>query len=102
MHPRLRLIALALVLLAAFAPPADARYSSKKAIWGPTKVNGVSQFPIYRDLGVGIFQMQLSVEPSGADPANATRETRPIPPIDGPRKLILRSGRARDHGSVCR
>ena len=71
MHPRLRLIALALVLLAAFAPPADARYSRKKAIWGPTKVNGVSQFPIYRDLGVGIFQMQLSVEPSRADPADA-------------------------------
>ena len=71
MHPRLRLIALALVLLAAFAPPADARYSSKKAIWGPTKVNGVSQFPIYRDLGVGIFQMQLSVESGRTDPADA-------------------------------
>ena len=53
MHPRFRLIALALLLLAAFAPPADARYSRKKAIWGPTQVNGVSQFPIYRDLGVG-------------------------------------------------
>ena len=74
MHPRLRLIALALLLLAAFAPPADARYSSKKAIWGPTKVNGVSQFPIYRDLGVGIFQMQLSW--------NQVAPTRPTDPGD--------------------
>ena len=74
MHPRFRLIALALVLLAAFAPPADARYSRKKAIWGPTKVNGVSQFPIYRNLGVGIFQMQLSW--------NQVAPTRPTDPGD--------------------
>ncbi len=71
MKPKLRLIALALVLLAAFAPPADARYSRKKAIWGPTQVNGVSQFPIYRDLGVGIFQMQLSWNQVAPDPASS-------------------------------
>ena len=77
MHPRPLLIALALVLLAAFAPPADARYSSKKAIWGPTTVNGVSQFPIYRDLGVGIFQMQLQW-----NQVAPTRPTHPGDPAD--------------------
>ncbi|MDP9347347.1 MAG: hypothetical protein M3P44_16845 [Actinomycetota bacterium] len=34
--------------------------SRKKAMWGPTQVNGQSQFPIYRDLGVGIYQHSLS------------------------------------------
>jgi hypothetical protein len=61
-----------LLLVLAVAPAADARQSRKKSIWGPVEVNGVSQFPIYRDLGVGIFQMGLSwaaVAPSKpADP----------------------------------
>jgi hypothetical protein len=39
--------------------PAEARKSRKKAIWGPTQVGGVSQFPIYRDLGAGIYVMEL-------------------------------------------
>src|SRR5687768_7146330 len=38
---------------------ADAEPSRKKAIWGPIEQNGVSQFPIYADLGVGIFQTRL-------------------------------------------
>jgi hypothetical protein len=42
------------------APAALAHYSPKKAIWGPVTVNGRSQFPMYRDLGVGIFEMQLN------------------------------------------
>src|SRR5918992_1415487 len=66
-----------LILAALSAPPAEARYSKKKAIWGPTQVNGVSQFPIYRDLGVSIYQMQLhwhAVAP--------TRPRRPSDPTD--------------------
>jgi hypothetical protein len=51
---------LALGLLLALAGPADARFSRKKAIWGPTQVNGVSQFPIYHDLGAGIYEMHLN------------------------------------------
>jgi hypothetical protein len=39
-----------------------AKPSRKKAIWGPVEVNGRSQFPIYRDLGVGIYQYALSWE----------------------------------------
>jgi hypothetical protein len=44
---------------AGLAAPAEARKSRKKAIWGPTQVNGVSQFPIYRDLGAGIYLMEV-------------------------------------------
>jgi hypothetical protein len=54
--------AMALVLalgLLAVTPGADARTSRKKSMWGPTRVNGVSQFPIYRHLGVGIYQMTV-------------------------------------------
>jgi hypothetical protein len=65
------------VLLACLAAPADARYSRKKAIWGPTQVDGVSQFPIYRELGVGIYQFAL-----GWDQVAPTRPRRPGDPRD--------------------
>ena len=57
------LVVLAVLIAAA---PADAAVSRKKAIWGPVEVNGQSQFPIYADLGVGIYQTNLNwdtVEP---------------------------------------
>jgi hypothetical protein len=42
------------------AAPAGARTPSlKKAIWGPATRDGKSQFPIYHDLGVGIYQYAL-------------------------------------------
>ena len=52
---------LALAAAAALAWPAaaDAAPSAKKAIWGPVRVDGVSQFPIYRDLGAGIYQIKI-------------------------------------------
>ena len=34
--------------------------SRKKGIWGPVRVNGVSQFPIYHDLGAGIYMMRIN------------------------------------------
>ena len=56
-----RLIAPASVLLALLlAAPGSAAPSRKKAIWGPVSLNGASQFPIYRDLRAGIFQVLLS------------------------------------------
>ena len=48
------------LVAATAAQPATAAPSIKKAIWGPVEVNGQSQFPIYRDLGVGILEMPLS------------------------------------------
>ncbi len=53
---------------------AYAPQTAKKSIWGPTAVDGVSQFPLYRDLGVGIYQMAVDwsqVAPTEpADPTN--------------------------------
>jgi hypothetical protein len=58
---RLRMIVLAVVAL--LVVPAvgahAARQTVKKCIWGPLSVNGVSQFPIYRELGVGVYHMRM-------------------------------------------
>jgi hypothetical protein len=67
-----RVAVLLLLVFAALPASADAAVTRKKAIWGPITVDGVSQFPIYADLGVGIYQHALSwnaVAP--ARPANA-------------------------------
>ena len=81
MRPRTgpALVALLLMALLSACLPAlaDARYSRKKAIWGPTQVDGVSQFPIYRDLGVGIYQLALRW-----DAIAPTRPRRPGDPAD--------------------
>ncbi|HZN88640.1 MAG TPA: hypothetical protein VFB44_06685 [Thermoleophilaceae bacterium] len=55
-------IPLILIALLALALPAgaDAAQTRKKSIWGPAEVNGVSQFPIYKDLGVGIWQDRIN------------------------------------------
>ena len=44
----------------ALAAPASAAVTRKKSMWGPIEVNGVSQFPIYAELGAGIYQVTLS------------------------------------------
>ena len=56
---RCGVLCLLLLTLVSAAAPAEARQSRKKSIWGPVQVNGVSQFPIYKDLGAGIYQMTL-------------------------------------------
>jgi hypothetical protein len=53
--------ALALCLLAlALTTPGSQAATLEKGFWGPTQVDGVSQFPIYEDLGVTLFQMSIS------------------------------------------
>ena len=79
MPTRSRLLRLLTPLLAVLliGPPSLAEAatpSRKKAIWGPVRVDGASQFPIYRELGVGIYQYQLSW--------SATAPTRPANPRD--------------------
>jgi hypothetical protein len=54
------LCALGLAMGAAQAAGAPGHFTSKKSIWGPVTRDGVSQFPIYHDLGVGIWQDTLS------------------------------------------
>jgi hypothetical protein len=39
---------------------AHADVTSKKAMWGPATVAGTSQFAIYEDLGVGVWQTNLA------------------------------------------
>ena len=79
--PRTRILGLALVALLLFGAlgtaSAQGRQTTKKSIWGPVRVNGVSQFPIYRDLGAGIYQMTLNW--SSISP---TRPARPTDPAD--------------------
>jgi hypothetical protein len=56
------------------AAPAGAAVTTRKAMWGPAEVNGVDQFPIYAQLGVGIWQTTISWRDI------ATR--RPVDPTD--------------------
>jgi hypothetical protein len=73
---RTGLIALVMAILLTFAaaPAGATNQTRKKGIWGPVRVNGVSQFPIYKDLGAGIYMMRMNwwaVAPSRpADPTN--------------------------------
>ena len=67
----------ALVAIAVATPAALGANPDKKAFWGPMTVNGKSEFPVYHDLGVGIYQTNLAwslVAP--------TRPRRPSNPRD--------------------
>jgi hypothetical protein len=52
------LIAALACITPTLATPSSASAFSK-AIWGPATRNGVNQFPLYRQLGVSIYQLQL-------------------------------------------
>jgi hypothetical protein len=67
--------ALAAAVLA--ASPAGAGAAANKAIWGPAEVDGRSQFPIYHDLGVDIYQAKLDW-----DQVAPTRPAHPKDPAD--------------------
>src|SRR3954451_8608334 len=90
------LIGLLLALLmpagASAAPP-----SLKKAIWGPVTVDGVSQFPIYSDLGVGIYEYTIAW-----DAIAPTRPSNPADPNDPvyvwPAELDLARSEAQRYG----
>jgi hypothetical protein len=57
MRRALPFLLLSLALLPAAS--ADAAVSRKKAIWGPVEFESQSQFPVYKDLGAGIYQTTL-------------------------------------------
>src|SRR5262245_4869841 len=65
----------AVAALLALMAPASASASGLKAIWGPTTMpSGGSAFPVYDDLGVDVFQLQVdwaaTASPRPALPAN--------------------------------
>ena len=67
----MRVLLLSLAFLICAAAPADAAVSLKKSMWGPSEVNGVDQFPIYADLGVGLWQTTFNwADIAPARPAN--------------------------------
>jgi len=67
-------VALALLALLAVSTPALAEPVRKKSMWGPARVDGESQFPIYDELGAGIYQTSLAW--------NGVAEERPANPRD--------------------
>ena len=73
---RILLCTAAVCALLALWPSANAlaRADPKKAIWGPVTRNGVSQFPIYQDLGAKIYEIGL--------PWAAVAPTRPADPTN--------------------
>jgi hypothetical protein len=66
----------AVLMAIALAAPSGAS-ALQKGFWGPASINGQSQFPIYKDLGVTLYQMALSW-PSVAP----TRPANPRDPAD--------------------
>jgi hypothetical protein len=54
-----RALLLSLALVAVNAASAHAAVTTKKAIWGPVEIDAESQFPVYRELGAGIYQTTL-------------------------------------------
>ena len=70
--PVARILALTLAVLALAAPAACAATSTKKGIWGPVRIDGVSQFPTYKGLGVGVYNVSLSwADVAGRRPMHA-------------------------------
>jgi hypothetical protein len=66
---------LAMTVCAVVAPIANATpITIKKSIWGPVERDGKSQFPIYADLGVGLYQYTIGWQDAAPtkpdDPAN--------------------------------
>lgn len=88
---------LAVVLALAAAAPAQAHFSARKAIWGPATVNGVSQFPLYQDLGVGIYE--TSFDWASVAPSRPRRARDPSDPAyRWPADLADTIGQAQRHG----
>lgn len=59
------------MLIAAMGAPTASAQALQKGFWGPTEIDGVSQFPVYKELGVTLYQTTLrwsSIAPT--QPAN--------------------------------
>jgi hypothetical protein len=79
-------VCLAVIAFATALPSSSAAFPTlshpapqtvKKAMWGTTSFNGVPTFPIYRDLGVGLYEIQLRWDLSAP-----TRPSQPSDPND--------------------
>jgi hypothetical protein len=90
-------VLLAALILCALAGTAYADVSRKKAIWGPVRVDGVSQFPTYRSLGAGIYMTRVNW-----NEVAASRPEKALDPADPayawPAELDDAVQQARRHG----
>ncbi len=59
MVPIAAVLAMGVCLVGQPAAASAARKSFKKGMWGPVRVDGASQFPIYRKLGAGLYATRL-------------------------------------------
>jgi hypothetical protein len=75
---RIVVIAGALCALVGVHPVGAGAPTPRKAIWGPLERNGASLFPVYRDLGAGIYQLTLRWE--AVAPARPARARDPFDP----------------------
>lgn len=78
LRARAGILIAALLALAALAPVSLAARSDKKAMWGPLTRNGVSEFPLYHQLGVGIYEMDLTW--AATAPTKPSHPTNPRDP----------------------
>jgi hypothetical protein len=70
----LALLGASMVSAVQSADAAPAPQTLKKAVWGLQDHNGQSMFPIYKDLGIGIFQTQVRWD--------QVAPTKPVNPTD--------------------
>jgi hypothetical protein len=95
--PRPILLVLVGAVLLVAPGASHAAVTPKKSMWGPADVDGVSQFPVYADLGVGIWQTSLRWERVAT-----RRPARPADPADPayawPTDLDAAIADARRHG----
>lgn len=91
------LLVLAGALLATAASPPAFAHTIEKGFWGPAQIDGVSQFPLYEQLGVTVYQTQLAwatIAPTRpADPRNPAD-----PAYVWPARLDDTIAEARAHG----
>jgi hypothetical protein len=91
------IVAIVAALMAVLPACASAAPSHKKAIWGPVAVNGISQFPTYADLGVGIYQAALPW--AAISPERPRDQTDPADPAYAwPAEIDVARDEARRYG----
>ena len=59
-RPAVRALIATVCLFAAMGASASPASAVVKAFWGPAQVDGKSQFPVYHDLGVSLFQTAIN------------------------------------------
>jgi hypothetical protein len=90
-------VLLALFALLAASAPAAAEPVRKKSMWGPARLDGESQFPIYDELGVGIYQTSITWS-SIAKERPADPEDPADPAYDWPTELDYALAEAATYG----